>query len=117
MRVTYDLRDNERRIADLVHRKADEILRAMGASETWNGPDFTGIGSSHDLGGTRMSDDPRAGVVDRDLKVHGTDGLYVFSGSPFPTCPGINPTLTLWAVAYRAAERLVATLKGSENDE
>ena len=38
------------------------------------------------------------GVVDRELQVHDTPGLYVFSGAVFPTCPGINPTLTLWAL-------------------
>ena len=107
VRVTYDLQENERRIAEFFHRTAATILTEMGAEQTWNGPDFTGIGSSHDLGGTRMSDDPSAGVVDRDLAVHDTPGLYVFGGSAMPTCPGINPTLSLWAMVYRAADELV----------
>ena len=113
VRVTYDLQPNERRIGVFFHDKAAEILRAMGASETWNGPDFTGIGSSHDLGGARMADDPAAGVVDRDLAVHDTPGLYVFGGSAMPTCPGINPTLTLWAMVYRAAEALIEARGGT----
>jgi len=113
VRVTYDLQENERRIADFFHRTAAEILTRMGADQTWNGPDFTGIGSSHDLGGTRMSDDPAAGVVDRNLAVHDTPGLYVFGGSAMPTCPGINPTLSLWAMVYRAAEELVRTRGGT----
>ena len=74
---------------------------------------FTGIGSSHDLGGTRMADDPAAGVVDRNLAVHDTPGLFVFSGSAMPTCPGINPTLTLWAMVYRAAEALIEARGGT----
>ena len=57
-----------------------------------------------------MSDDPAAGVVDRELQVHDTPGLYVFSGAVFPTCPGINPTLTLWALTSYAAGRLVERL-------
>src|SRR3712207_8958825 len=56
----------------------------------------------------------RSSVVDADLQVHDTPGLYVFSGATFPTCPGINPTHTIWAVSYRAAERLVGRLKRSE---
>jgi gluconate 2-dehydrogenase alpha chain len=49
------------------------------------------------------------------LRVHDTPGLYVFSGATFPTCPGVNPTLTLAAVCYRAAERLIARLwRGEE---
>lgn len=113
VRVTYDLQPNERKIAAFFHETAAEILREMGAAETWNGPDFTGIGSSHDMGGTRMSDDPAAGVVDRDLAVHDTPGLYVFGGSAMPTCPGINPTLSIWAMVYRAAEELVRAKGGT----
>ena len=66
---------------------------------------------THDLGGTRMSDDPNTGVLDRALRVHDTPGLYVYSGTAFPSCPGINPTLTLWALAELAAERLIERLR------
>jgi gluconate 2-dehydrogenase alpha chain len=110
VRLTYDLMPNELRQADYFERKSAEILEAMGAVKTWAGPRFTGVCSSHDLGGCRMSDDPAAGVVDRELQVHDTPGLYVFSGAVFPTCPGINPTLTLWALTSFAAGRLVERL-------
>ena len=53
-------------------------------------------------------------LLDPELRVHDTPGLYVFSGAAFPTCPGINPTLTLAALVYRAAERLVERLKTGE---
>lgn len=110
IRITYDLRDNEHRLADWGEGKAEELLRAMGAERTWRGPRFTGVCSCHDLGGARMGSDPGASVVDVDLAVHDTDGLYVFGGAVFPTAPGINPTLTIWALAYRAAERLAQRL-------
>jgi gluconate 2-dehydrogenase alpha chain len=110
VRVTYDLMPNELRQADYFERKSVEILRAMGALKTWAGPRFTGVGSSHDLGGCRMADDPDAGVLSRELAVHDTPGLFVFSGAAFPTCPGINPTLTLWALTAWAADRLVERL-------
>ena len=54
------------------------------------------------------------GVVDRNLAVNDTPGMYVFSGAVFPTCPGINPTMTIWPVCLRAAERLVERLRGGE---
>jgi gluconate 2-dehydrogenase alpha chain len=115
IRITYDMRENEHRLADWMESKAEEILRAMGATKTWRGDRFTGVGSSHDFGGARMGDDPVSSVVDAELRVHDTPGLYVFSGATFPTCPGINPTLTLAALCYRAAERLVARLnQGAE---
>jgi gluconate 2-dehydrogenase alpha chain len=107
VRVTYDLQANERRLAEFMEGKAEEILRAMGARQTWRGPCFTGAGSSHDLGGCRMGDDPAVSVVDRDLQVHDAPGLSVFSGAVFPTCAGVNPTLTLWALSLWAARGLV----------
>ena len=107
VRITYDMRANEQRLADWMEGKSEEILRSMGASQTWRGPRFTGVGSSHDLGGCRMGDDPAQAVVDRDLQVHDTPGLYVYSGATFPSCPGINPTLTMWAVCLRAADALI----------
>lgn len=114
IRATYDLRENERKQADWLEGRSEEILTAMGAKKMWRGPSFTGVGSSHDCGGTRMSDDPASGVLDRELRVHDTPGLYVMSLSAFPTCPGVNPTLTLWAMCLRAAERLIERLKRGE---
>lgn len=115
VRVTYDLHENEHRLATFMEGKSEEILREMGAAKTWRGPRFTGAGSSHDLGGCRMGDDPAASVLDRTLRVHDTPGLYVFSGAAFPTCAGVNPTLTLWALTLWAARGLVERLRdGSE---
>jgi gluconate 2-dehydrogenase alpha chain len=114
LRVTYDLRDNEHRLAGFMEERCEEILRTMGSAKTWRGPRFTGAGSSHDLGGCRMGDDPATSVVDRDLQVHDTPGLYVYSGAVFPTCPGVNPTLTLWALCLRAARGLADRMRQGE---
>jgi gluconate 2-dehydrogenase alpha chain len=91
--------------------KAAEILREMGATQTWKGPRFGGVLSSHELGGCRMGEDPRSAVVDPDLQVHDTPGLHVFGTAVFPSCHGVNPTLTMWALCRRAAERLVERLR------
>ena len=96
--------------------KAEKILRRMGARKTWRSPPFTGVCSCHDLGGCRMGEDPASSVVGSDLRVHDTAGLYVFGGAVFPTCPGLNPTLTMWALCYRAAERLVERLRRGEEE-
>jgi gluconate 2-dehydrogenase alpha chain len=111
VRITYDLRDNEIRLDRWMEAKAAEILRTMGATEVWRGPRLSGVISSHDLGGCRMGEDPSRSVVDPDLQVHDTPGLYVFGGAVFPTCPGVNPTLTMWALCCRAADRLVERLR------
>jgi gluconate 2-dehydrogenase alpha chain len=110
LRITYDLQENERKLADWMERKSEEILRIMGATKTWRGASFTGVGSSHDFGGARMGDNPETSVVNRDLEVHDAPGVYVFSGATFPSCIGINPTLTLAAVCCRAAVELVRKL-------
>jgi gluconate 2-dehydrogenase alpha chain len=114
VRITYDMRENEHRSSRYAERKSEEILREMGAVRTWEGARFTGVCSSHDVGGVRMGEDPAGSVVDGDLCVHDTPGLYVFSGAVFPTCPGINPTLTIWALSVRAAERLAERLQRGE---
>ncbi len=114
VRITYDMRENEHRLSDWMEGKAEEILRQMGATKTWRGPRFGGVVSSHDLGGCRMGEDPSASVVDPELRVHDTPGLYVFGGAVFPTCHGVNPTLTMWALCYRAAEQLAERLVRGE---
>ncbi len=114
IRVTYELQLNDLRLGHWMATKCEEILRNMGAAKTWHGPQFTGAGSSHDVGGCRMGTDPSTSVVDVGLRVHDTPGLYVFSGATFPTCPGINPTMTLWALCLHAADRLIDRLRSGE---
>jgi len=69
------------------------------------------IANYHQLGGTRMSDDPATGVVDADCRVHGYANLHVAGGSVFPTGGWANPTLTILALALRLAEHLDDRLK------
>lgn len=60
----------------------------------------------HQLGTTRMSDDPATGVTDRDCRVHGIDNLYIAGGSVFATSSWANPTFTALTLALRLAHRL-----------
>jgi gluconate 2-dehydrogenase alpha chain len=110
LRMTHRLHDNEERLHRFMVERSEEILAEMGATRTWAGPSYTGVLSSHDLGGCRMGDDPATSVVDDGLAVHDTPGLYVFSGAAFPSGCAINPTLTIMAMSLRAAERLVERL-------
>jgi gluconate 2-dehydrogenase alpha chain len=111
VRITYRVRENEARLARFLRKQCRTILRAMGADQVWNGHEFGGIVSSHDLGGARMGVDPSRSVVSPGLAVHDTPGLYVFSGAAFPSMSSANPTLTLWALCYRAAEEMIAELR------
>jgi choline dehydrogenase-like flavoprotein len=65
---------------------------------------------SHHMGTTRMSENPREGVVDANCKVHGLDNLYIAGSSVFPSTGFANPTLTLVALAWRMSNTLKARL-------
>jgi hypothetical protein len=60
----------------------------------------------HQMGTTRMADQPSDGVVDRNCRVHGIANLFVASSSIFPTSSHANPTLTIVAIAARVADHL-----------
>lgn len=66
--------------------------------------------SWHHMGGTRMSDDPKEGVIDRDMRVHGMTNLYVTGSSVFPTAAANFPTMTIAALTLRLSEHLAAQL-------
>ena len=61
---------------------------------------------NHHLGTTRMSNDPKRGVVDADGRVHGVSNLYVAGSSLFPTYGSSNPTLNLIALTLRLGDHL-----------
>lgn len=57
----------------------------------------------HPAGTTRMAADPANGVVDTNLKIHGTSNAYVVGSSVFPSMGAANPTFTAMALALRLA--------------
>jgi choline dehydrogenase-like flavoprotein len=69
------------------------------------------IDSAHTAGTTRMSDDPKQGVVDSNCRVHDVAGLYVAGASVFPTSGHANPTLMILALAVRIADRIKLDLE------
>jgi choline dehydrogenase-like flavoprotein len=73
-------------------------------------PSEIALASYHPLGTCRMGRDPRASVVDLQHQVHDVPGLYVVDGSTVPGAPGVNPQLTIMAMATRAAEGIANTL-------
>ena len=66
----------------------------------------TVAGSYHHMGTTRMSTNPRQGVVNEDCQVYGISNLYIAGSSVFPTSGLANPTLTIIALAIRLADRI-----------
>ncbi len=131
-RITYDHHPNDYAVAADVIPRLSEILSEMGATSSeyvfpfaadtsipQPGPGGTttrgagrGAGDpigglvNHQMGTMRMGTDPDTSVIDPDHRFHGIPNLYVIDGSVFPTSGGYNPTLTIEALAWRAASRL-----------
>ncbi len=69
-----------------------------------------GLLSYHPLGTCQMGKDPRKSVVNTDHQCHDVPGLYIVDGSTVPGPLGVNPQLTIMAMASRAAEGIAAAL-------
>jgi choline dehydrogenase-like flavoprotein len=68
------------------------------------------VSAYHPLGTARMGTDPAVSVIDADHQVHGSPGLYVVDGAAVPTAIGVNPQITIMALATRAAEKIAHIL-------
>lgn len=62
--------------------------------------------SAHQMGTCRMGRDPRTSVVDAHNQVHGVKGLFVCDSSVFPTACGVNPMLSIMALAHKASQSM-----------
>jgi choline dehydrogenase-like flavoprotein len=94
-------------LAEEVGRLGLGRIQLAFAGEDGEEPDFIEWGFHH-MGTTRMDDDPKQGVVDRNCRLHAAANLYVAGSSVFPTSGGGTPTITLVALALRLADHLKA---------
>ncbi len=101
-RVTYSLCDNDRRLARHALGFMRRQMQAAGAHDLWDQEDDT----CHLNGTARMGSDPRHSVVDADCRSWDIRNLWVCDGSVFPTVGGVNPSLTIQALACRTADRI-----------
>jgi choline dehydrogenase-like flavoprotein len=102
IRKLYELIGQQAGLAGVGRVQLMEYLQDPG-DDSW--PEFTS-GGWHHMGTTRMSDDPRTGVVDGNGKVHGIANLFVAGGSCFVTAAAPNPTLTIVALSLRLSDHL-----------
>ena len=83
----------------------EDWLRRVDAAG-W-GPNELLLVTFHQMASCRMGTNAAASVVDPDHRVWGTRGLYVADASTFPSASGVNPMLTVMAMAHRAAAVMV----------
>ncbi len=90
-----------------------QIFRAMNAIE-WNLQDDGQMdsGSGHIMGTAMMGSEAPHSVVDRECRSHDHKNLFILGSSVFPTGATANPTLTIAALALRAAETIKEQLAG-----
>jgi choline dehydrogenase-like flavoprotein len=112
-RLSGDIHPEDRRTADFLAMRAAEWLRASGAHTVIavNADDRPAepSGGQHQAGTCRMGTDPRSSVTDSWGRVWGHPNLLIADGSVHVTNGGVNPVLTIIALAYRNATRLVRT--------
>ncbi|MBB6635072.1 gluconate 2-dehydrogenase subunit 3 family protein [Cohnella thailandensis] len=94
--------------ATFLGEQAEKWLWASGASQVWRTGPWGGLsGGQHQSGTLRMGNHPATSVTDPSGRVHGYDNLWVADGSVHVTNGGVNPVLTILALAFRTADNLV----------
>jgi gluconate 2-dehydrogenase alpha chain len=112
LRMTFDFPENDIRMSAYVTQKAIEIGRAMGGRQVVGAPrkrpyDITEYQTTHNTGGTIMGTDPSTSVVNRYLQSWDVANVFVIGASNFPQNASYNPTATLGALAFWAADAIV----------
>ena len=106
--IHYNVGRYERGALDEAKEVVGKILAAMGLTDVRSaGLTFAG----HQMGTHRMGTDPRTSVVDADLRTHDVPNLYLVGSGCFVTGSASPPTLTIAALAIRAAEHVAARLR------
>jgi choline dehydrogenase-like flavoprotein len=88
----------------------DRFLRAI--SEAPYGPHEVAIFTAHQLGSCRMGSDPADAVADGRGELHDTPGVWIGDASAFPTASGVNPMVSIMALARRTAGEIAANGAG-----
>ncbi|MCB0664723.1 MAG: GMC family oxidoreductase [Saprospiraceae bacterium] len=118
LRFHYTWSDQEVRQARHMQDTFEEILTNMGAELLGDKPGAdTDYGLAapgriiHEVGTTRMGDDPRKSVTNTYNQLHDVNNVFVVDGGPFVSQADKNPTWTILALAWRASDYIIDELK------
>lgn len=106
MRVTYKDHPDDLAMAQFLQDRAYEIMQAAGATKVWRAAPRLARGGVHLLGTCRMGNDPASSVVDKYHRTHDVPNLFICDGSSFVTSGRGQPTMTIQALAFRAADHI-----------
>ncbi len=115
MRVTFKEHEHDLRLYKYFQERGRELLTAAGALRIHDVPIRDDPGSTvHLLGTCRMGNDPKSSVVDKFHRAHDVPNLFIVDGSSFVTSGRGQPTLTIQALAFRAADHIAQFAKRGE---
>jgi len=116
VRVTYDYHPDDVATMKWMIGKQIEILEAAGAGKIWSRPwDIVDqMPSRHLMGTCRMGNDAGRSVVNAHSQTHDVPNLFLVDGSNFVTSARQQPTATIQALAYRAADYAIRAAKRDE---
>jgi len=113
IRVTYRDHPETIKTVQFMQDREMELLDAAGALKTWRLPVDRDL-SVHLLGTCRMGNDPKKSVINADHRSHDVPNLFICDGSSLVTSGRNQPTATIQALAFRAADRVTRSAKRNE---
>lgn len=118
LRFHYNWTDNERKQAKHMHKTFEEIFEAMGAitlGETPSAKSEYGLAAPgqiiHEVGTTRMGNDPTTSVTNSFQQLHDAKNVFVVDAGPFVSQADKNPTWTIMALSWRTSDFIIDQLK------
>ena len=114
IRLTYKDHPDDLAIARFLQDRAAEVMDAAGAQKIWRADVTERSGGVHLLGTCRMGNDPATSVVDKYHRTHDVPNLFLCDGSSFVTSGRGQPTMTIQALAFRAADHIAQFAKRNE---
>ena len=111
MRITTQSHENDMKGVNFFIEKSVEVLKAAGAHTVWADAARDSTGGAHARGTCRMGNDPKSSVVNKYHRAHDVPNLFIVDGSSMVTGGRNHPTMTISALAFRAAEHLVKAAK------
>jgi choline dehydrogenase-like flavoprotein len=114
IRATYTDHPDDLKMVGFLQERATELMEAAGAKRVWSFPVSPSTIGAHLLGTARMGNDPRTSVVDRYHRSHDVDNLFICDGSSMVTSGRGQPTMTIQALAFRAADHIAQFARKNE---
>jgi choline dehydrogenase-like flavoprotein len=114
LRMTFRDHPNDLKMMAWMRDRAMEVMDAAGAKTKWAMPIEEQQFAVHLLGTCRMGNDPKTSVINSDHRTHDVHNLFLCDGSSLVTSGRGQPTMTIEALAFRAADRITDLAKRGE---